>query len=62
VSFQKPVYTPGTVAVRCWMKKIENDGRKIWVEAVVENSEDRSICHAKAEGLWIKIKASSVKI
>ena len=48
--------------VRCWLKKMENDGRKIWTEAVVESGENGEIVHARAEGLWIKIKASSVKM
>ena len=62
VNFKSPVRTPGTVMVRCWLKKMENDGRKIWTEAVVESGENGEIVHARAEGLWIKIKASSVKM
>ena len=48
--------------VRCWLKKMADDGRKVWTEAVVEGGDHGEICHAKAEGLWIAIKAPSEKM
>lgn len=48
--------------VRCWQKRIENDGRKIWTEAEVLDGETGKVCHARAEGLWIKIKVPSLKM
>lgn len=54
VSYKKPVRTPGTVLVRCWVKNVEAGGRKVWAEGVVEG--EGGVLHARAEGLWLKGK------
>ena len=53
VEYKKPVRTPGTVMARAWIVKIE--GRKVWVEGVVEDGEGN--VHAQAEGMWLRAKA-----
>ena len=53
VEYKKPVKTPGTVMTRAWIVKV--DGRKIWVEGVVEDGEGN--VHAQAEGMWLRAKA-----
>ena len=54
VSYKKPVKTPGTVMVRSWVMRVEDNGRKIWAEGVIEG--DAGVVHAKAEGLWMRAK------
>ncbi|KAJ9606441.1 hypothetical protein H2200_009402 [Cladophialophora chaetospira] len=53
VEYKKPVTTPGTVMARAWIVKIE--GRKVWVEGVVEDGKGN--VYARAEGLWLRAKA-----
>ncbi|KAF2172710.1 hypothetical protein M409DRAFT_16671 [Zasmidium cellare ATCC 36951] len=51
VSYKKPVRTPGTVMLRCWVTRVEEDGRKVWAYGVVEG--DGGVVHAMAEGMWL---------
>jgi len=53
VKYEKPVKTPGAVRTRAWISKIEDNGRKIWVNGIVEGD---GIIHAKAEGMWLSSK------
>lgn len=56
--YEKPVRTPGTVMARAWVKRVEDGGRKVWVEGVVEGLEEGAmpVRHASAEGLWVRAK------
>lgn len=55
VSYKKPVRTPGTARVRAWAVKVEDGGRKVWAEAVVESDGDGGILvNARGEGLWMR--------
>jgi acyl-coenzyme A thioesterase PaaI-like protein len=54
--YSRPVRTPGTVMVRAWIKRIEEGGRKIWVEGVVQGGEKGEVRHASAEGLWLGVR------
>jgi acyl-coenzyme A thioesterase PaaI-like protein len=56
VKYEKPVRTPATIMVRAWVVKVEDDGRKVWAEGLVESGEKGEIRHAKAEGLWVRAK------
>jgi len=49
IEYKKPVGTPGTVMARAWIRNVE--GRKVWVEGVVEDGVGN--VHAKGEGLWL---------
>lgn len=51
VKYEKPVGTPGTVLVRSWLKRVEEGGRKVWVEGVIEG--ENGVRHASAEGMWV---------
>lgn len=53
VKYEKPVRTPGTVMARSWVKKVEEGGRKVWVEGVIQGGDGGEIGHARAEGLWV---------
>lgn len=55
IRYHKPVRTPGTVMARAWATKIEDGGRKVWTEAIVEGGDNGEIVHARADGLWIRI-------
>lgn len=57
VSYKAPVRTPSTVQARSWIKSVEDNGRKIWVEGIIEGGDDGSLLHARAEGLWIRAGA-----
>ncbi|KAF2102197.1 hypothetical protein NA57DRAFT_73629 [Rhizodiscina lignyota] len=59
VTYEKPVRTPGTVMVRAWVKTIQDGGRKVWVEGVVEGEGVR---HARAEGMWLRAKGKDNKL
>jgi acyl-coenzyme A thioesterase PaaI-like protein len=53
-AYKSPVRTPGTIMAQSWIKKVEDAGRKIWVEGIIESQDQgRRIMHAKAEGLWV---------
>jgi acyl-coenzyme A thioesterase PaaI-like protein len=52
VEYKRPVGTPGTVMARAWIVAVE--GRKVWVEGVVEDGEGN--VHARGEGLWLRGK------
>lgn len=54
VRYQKPVQTPGTVMIKAWVTRVEEGGRKVWVEASATGGEQGEISHAKAEGLWLR--------
>ena len=60
--YEKPVQTPGTVMARAWVKRVEDGGRKVWVEGVIEGGEKGEVSHAKAEGLWIRAKPKKEKL
>jgi len=60
--YEKPVPTPGTVMARAWVKKVEDGGRKVWVEGVVESGTSGEICNARAEGLWIRANPKKEKL
>src|ERR1700761_2168510 len=49
VEYKKPVGTPGTVMAKAWIVKVE--GRKVWVQGVVEDAVGN--VHAKADGMWL---------
>jgi acyl-coenzyme A thioesterase PaaI-like protein len=51
VRYQKPVVTPGTVMVRSWLKRVEEGGRKVWVEGCIEG--ENGVRHATGEGMWV---------
>lgn len=55
VTYKKPVRTPGTIMARSWVTKIEDGGRKVWAEGVIESlgEEGETIMHATAEGMWV---------
>lgn len=53
VRFEKPVRTPGTVMARAWVTKVE--GKKVWVEGRMESGDEGEICHARADGVWIRV-------
>ncbi|ETI29274.1 hypothetical protein G647_01727 [Cladophialophora carrionii CBS 160.54] len=55
VEYKRPVTTPGTVMARAWIVAIE--GRKVWVEGVVEDGEGN--VHARAEGMWLRAKGKA---
>ena len=57
--YERPVRTPGTVMARAWIRRLEDGGRKVWVEGIVEGLEEgpgggREVRHASAEGLWVR--------
>ncbi|CAK3829983.1 Hypothetical predicted protein [Lecanosticta acicola] len=52
VTYKKPIKTPGTVMLRAWVVKIEEEGRKVWAEGVVEG--EGNIVHASAQGMWLR--------
>ncbi|KAK5942186.1 hypothetical protein PMZ80_006141 [Knufia obscura] len=60
--YEKPVRTPVTVMARAWVKRIEDGGRKVWVEGVIEGGEKGELTHARAEGLWIRAKPKKEKL
>lgn len=60
--YEKPVKTPGTVLARAWVSKVEDGGRKVWVEAAIEGGENGEISHARAEGLWIRVNFRKEKL
>ena len=53
IRYERPVRTPGVVMARAWIKSVEQEGTKVWVEGVVEGE---GITHARAEGMWIRAK------
>lgn len=55
VTYKKAVPTPGTVMVRSWVTKVEDEGRKIW--AAGEIVGEGGIAHATAEGMWLKARS-----
>ncbi|KAJ9655528.1 hypothetical protein H2198_005619 [Neophaeococcomyces mojaviensis] len=62
VKYEKPVRTPGSVRVRAWVVMIGEGGKKMWVEGVVESGERGEVRHAKADGLWLRVKAKKDKL
>lgn len=54
VDFKAPVDTPGVVLCRAWATRVE--GRKTWVEAVLEDGEGRVLTTAR--GLFIVPRAA----
>ncbi|KAM3425490.1 hypothetical protein BST61_g7437 [Cercospora zeina] len=52
VTFKAAVKTPGTVMVRSWVTRVEEDGRKAWAKGVIES--EGGVIHAMAEGLWLR--------
>lgn len=56
--FLQKVETPGVVAVR--VKVVRREGRKIWMEAVVERESGRMLC--KGEALWVEAKPAQAKL
>ena len=55
VRYKNPIRTPGGVMVRSWVTKIEEGGRKVWAQGVVEGKDGK--VHAEAEGMWLRGKA-----
>jgi len=62
VKFEKPVVTPGSVTVRAWVVRVEDGGRKMWIEGIVEGGTKGEVRHARAEGLWFRIKPGKGKL
>ena len=62
IKYEKPVRTPGTIMARSWIKRVEQGGRKIWVEGWIEGGDNGEISHAKAEGLWVTVKKKKEKL
>ena len=56
VSYKAPVRASGTVMARSWVKKVEEGGRKIWVEGVIDGGDGGEVSHARAEELWVRVK------
>ena len=54
--YEKPVRTPGTIMATSWIKRVEDGGRKVWVEGVIEGGEMGEVRHASAEGLWVRAR------
>ncbi|GIZ42588.1 hypothetical protein CKM354_000584900 [Cercospora kikuchii] len=52
VTFKAAVKTPGTVMVRSWVTKVEDNGRKAWAKGVIES--EGGVVHAMAEGMWLR--------
>lgn len=52
VTFKAAVKTPGTVMVRSWATKVEENGRKAWAKGVIES--EGGVVHAMAEGMWLR--------
>lgn len=60
VTYKKPVRTPGTILVRCWVTRVEEDGRrKAWAYGVVEG--EGRVVHATAEGMWLSAQKTKGK-
>lgn len=60
--YKTPVPTPGSLMVIARVTRIEDRGRKIWVEGSVKGGENGEITHATAEGMWLRIKPSGGKL
>jgi len=54
VQYAKPLPLPGVVLCRSWILKVE--GRKVWIEAVIEDGMGNTF--AKGESLYIKLKSN----
>lgn len=54
IKFKKAVQTPGTILARAWVVRIEDGGRKVWAEGVLEG--EGGVLYAKAEGMWLRPK------
>lgn len=54
ITYKKPVRTPGTILARAWVVKVEDAGRKVWAEGVLEG--EGGVLHARAEGMWLRPK------
>ncbi|PPJ52578.1 hypothetical protein CBER1_10994 [Cercospora berteroae] len=52
VTFKAAVKTPGTVMVRSWVTKVEDNGRKAWAKGIIES--EGGVVHAMAEGMWLR--------
>ena len=59
-TYKKPIKTPGTVLLRAWVVKVEEGGRKVWAEGLIEG--EGGILHAKAEGMWLRAGAKKEKL
>ena len=66
VSYKAPVRTPGTVLARSWIQRVEDGGRKLWIEGCIEGGDNGEVLHARAEGLWLRVskkeKAKDIKL
>lgn len=62
VSYKTPVKTPGTIMVRSWISRIEDGGRKVWMEGVLESGDDGKVVHARAVSLWMIVKPRPDKL
>lgn len=54
ITYKKPVRTPGTIMARGWVVKMEDGGRKVWAQGVIEG--EGGVVHALAEGMWTRPK------
>ncbi|KAF2215558.1 hypothetical protein CERZMDRAFT_93964 [Cercospora zeae-maydis SCOH1-5] len=52
ITFKAAVKTPGTVMVRSWVTRVEEDGRKAWAKGLIES--EGGVIHAMAEGMWLR--------
>ena len=52
IEFKRSVPTPGIVLCRTWVEKVE--GRKIWVQGILDDGSGR--VYAKSESLFIRLK------
>lgn len=60
ITYKKPIPTPGTVATKAWVTKVEGGGRKIWAKGVVEGRG--GVVHAVAEGMWLRAEPAKQKL
>ncbi|KAL6720681.1 hypothetical protein ACLMJK_002606 [Lecanora helva] len=56
--YRRPIPTPSVVMAKAWLKRSE--GRKTWVEAVIEN--EKGDVMATGEGLWVQPRELMAKI
>lgn len=52
VMYQRPCPIPGTTLCRTWVEKIQ--GRKVWIEGVLEDG--KGLGYARTQSLFVRFK------